>query len=238
MDTGAGPASAPPPPGVRTTRRRGRTSAAQRTTLATLGASWLVDTTDIASAEARRATFGRTAPLLIDIGVGDGRASVNWAEQHRDADLVAIELHRPGIVKLLRALEDEDRSNVRVLETDAVAVLDELAPGSVDSIRVLFPDPWPKRRHLHRRLVDRRFVATVADLLQPHGELHLATDWDDYAAHIISMVATDRRLVPEQPSTRPSRPVTAYEQRGLDAGRHITDLCYRRVANGDQPSVG
>jgi len=238
MTDGTGAIPAPPPGGVRTTRRRGRTSAAQQTTLAELGSSWLVAPADVTTAAARTATFGRAAPLLIDIGVGDGRASVAWAAERPDADLMAIELHRPGIVKLLRALDADQRTNARVLEADAVAVLDDLEPTSVDGIRVLFPDPWPKRRHVARRMVDRAFVTRVADLLRPGGELLLATDWDDYAEHMVSMVATDRRFEPDHPAARPDRPVTAYEQRGLDAGRAIRDLRYRRTGGGATSSSG
>ena len=171
--------------------------------------------------------FGPGGPLLVDIGVGSGEATRSWAASRPDARVLALELHRPGIAKLLAALEAEDRTNVRVVEADALLVLDELDPGSVAEVRVLFPDPWPKRRHVQRRMVDRAFLGAVARVLAPGGALHLATDWDDYADHMRSMVATDRRFVLVESVGRPDRPVTAYEQRGIDAGRSITDLWYR-----------
>ncbi len=143
--------------------------------------------------------------------------------------MLAIELHRPGLAALLQALEAEGPPNVRVAEADALAVLDALEPGSVQHIRVLFPDPWPKRRHVARRIVDRTFVGCCAALLEVGGELHLATDWADYADHMRSMVATESRLAPVADAGRPDRPITAYERRGLAAGRSITDLVYRRI---------
>jgi tRNA (guanine-N7-)-methyltransferase len=142
--------------------------------------------------------------------------------------VLALELHRPGIAALLGALEAEGPPNVRVAEADALAVLGALTPRSVTAVRLLFPDPWPKRRHVKRRMVDRAFVGQVAELLAPGGELHLATDWDDYAEHVRTTVAGEPRLVAESEGERPPRPVTAYEARGQRAGRTITDLRYRR----------
>lgn len=228
MDPDPTRTDAPRPAGVRTTKRRGRTSPGQTADLEALGPRFQVRADAIASSEARQGTFGRRAPLLVDIGVGDGRATVHAALAAPDTDVLAIELHRPGIVKLLRALDAEDLSNVRLIDGDAELVLAAIDDGSVAAIRVLFPDPWPKRRHVTRRLVDRPFVQRAGDLLVSGGELHVATDAADYADHIRSMVATDPRFALQLPPHRPPRPVTAYEQRGIDAGRAITDLVYRR----------
>ena len=170
--------------------------------------------------------------------MGDGDATRDWAQADPDADVLAIELHRPGVARLLGTLDAEGPPNVRVAMADACTVLAAVEPGSIRHLRVLFPDPWPKRRHVHRRLVDRRFVTTAAELLRPGGELLLATDWEDYAEHMVSMVATDRRLEPDHPLQRPGRPVTAYEQRGLDAGRPIRDLRYRRTGGDGATSSG
>lgn len=213
---------------MRTTRRRGRTSAAKVTALAELGPNWAIPTGPW-TPEVLAAAFGRTAPVLIDIGVGSGEATRAWAEARPDASVVALELHRPGLAKLLTDLDANGPTNVRVAEVDAVSVLGELQPASVDAIRLLFPDPWPKRRHVARRMVDRAFVATVADALAPGGVLLLATDWVDYAEHMVTMVATDTRLVAVPVVERPDRPETAYEARGRRAGRTITDLCFQRV---------
>lgn len=222
------PAS-PPPGGVRTTRRRGRTSPAKVAALRDLAPRWAISAAGPWDREALAATFGGDGPLLVDIGVGDGAATRAWAAAVPEARVLAIELHRPGLAALLQALEAEGPPNVRVAEADALAVLDALEPGSVHAIRLLFPDPWPKRRHVARRIVDRAFVTRCAALLEDGGELQLATDWEDYADHMRSMVATEARLVEVADAGRPDRPVTAYERRGLAAGRSITDLVHRRI---------
>ena len=241
---------------VRTTKRRGRMSDAKRDALATLTPRWgltvpLRDST-------LTAAFGRSAPRLLDVGVGTGEATRAWAAQHPDHDVVAVELHRPGLARLLQALDREGPANVRVLDADVTTLVVDLAdPGREDgavvhAVRVLFPDPWPKRRHRNRRLVDRSFVSTVADLLPPGGWLHLATDWDDYALQMRLALLHEPRLAidldggltaadlghpddvdlddpPTWASARPDRPVTTYEGRGVEAGRHITDLVAHRV---------
>jgi tRNA (guanine-N7-)-methyltransferase len=214
-----------PPQGVRTTRRRGRSSAAKAAVLRDLGPAWTVPVDDPTGAwTAEQVPAG---PLLVDIGVGSGEATRAWAASRPEARVLAIELHRPGLAKLLAALDAEGPGNVRVVEADALALLAQLGDASVAAIRLLFPDPWPKRRHVERRMVDRAFVGLAARVLEPDGTLHLATDWADYADHMRSMVATDPRFVLQRDAGRPDRPVTAYEQRGLDRGRSITDLVYR-----------
>ncbi|QXC59568.1 hypothetical protein KSP35_14370 [Aquihabitans sp. G128] len=252
--------------GARTTQRRGRMSEAKRESLARLAPRWLVDPVEISRPGHLDAAFGRAAPRLLDIGGGTGEATRAWAAENPDHDVVALELHRPGIVRLLRVLDAEGPANVRVAEADATVVLDALEPGAFASIRALFPDPWPKRRHVGRRLVDPGFVATVVGLLPVGGTLHLATDWADYADQMRTSLATDLRLdvevvlgapagevtrvpvaevgslvpapaavpgeAPGPPpwrSPRPPRPVTAYEQRGIDAGREIVDLVAHRA---------
>ncbi len=257
---------------MRTTKRRGRMSDAKRDALATLAPTWSV--TSPLRAAALDAAFGRAAPRLLDIGVGTGEATLHWAAHHPDHDVIAVELHRPGLARLLQRLATDGPANVRVLEADVTTVIADLAEladqtGSaasgtgarpavpvVHAVRVLFPDPWPKRRHRHRRLVDRSFVSAVADLLPAGGWLHLATDWDDYALQMRLALLHEPRLVidldaeasgagrtvpepgrpedvdPDDPPTwasaRPERPVTTYEGRGVDAGRRITDLVAHR----------
>ena len=249
--------------GARTTQRRGRMTEARRAALDRLGPRYglpIGARLDAASLDAR---FGRRAPRLLDIGVGNGTATLAWAEAHPDRDVVAVELHRPGIAFLLRAIEEAGLTNVAVLEADVTTLLPPHAsgaggrawePGAVDEVRILFPDPWPKARHRRRRLVDEAFVAAVCDRLPLGGRLHLATDWLDYADQVRAALATEPRLAPrvdhddgpvpgdapvrrvaaEPPrrwrSERPDRPVTAYERRGLDAGRPITDLLATRTA--------
>ena len=167
--------------------------------------------------------FGDRAPTLLDVGVGSGAATVAWARDHPDRHVLAVELHRPSIVAALRAVDAADLATVRVADADARAVLDVAAPGDLAHLRLLFPDPWPKRRHHHRRLVDAAFVARAAEVLAPGATFHLATDWPDYAASVRALLEADDRLVLVD-GPPPSRPVTAYERAGVAAGRTVTDL--------------
>lgn len=216
-------------------------SPAKRLDLARLGTRWgLRDAIAPGApleAHALDRAFGRRAPRLLDIGVGNGSATVAWARYHPEADVLAIELHQPGLVQLLRDLDAGAAPNVRVLEVDVTEIITTLEPHVIDHVRVLFPDPWPKRRHHYRRLIDPWFVGRVADLLPAGGTLHVATDHEDYAEHTRAVLAAEVRFEPrpESPelntdwrSTRPERPVTAYEQRGLTSGRRITDLVVHR----------
>lgn len=189
-------------------------------------------------------TFGRPAVRLLDIGVGTGEATVAWARHRPEADVMAVEVHEPGLLRLLRTVEHLELTNVRAVEGDATELTAVAGPATFDEIRILFPDPWPKRRHVHRRLVDPPFVRMVADALAPGGTVVLATDWEDYAEQMRQSLSTDRRLTievdrrhavptgaaPRGASTWPHRPVTAYERRGGAAGRTITDLVGRRTS--------
>ena len=172
--------------------------------------------------------FGREAPLVLEIGSGMGEATAAMAAADPDRDLLAVEVHTPGLGTLLRRIEDAGLTNVRVLEGDAREVLAQLlAPGSLDEVRVFFPDPWPKARHLKRRLVTAEFAALVASRLRPGGRLHVATDWASYAAQVEQVLAgsAEYEVVARD---REARPVTRFEQRGLDAGRQPYDVVARR----------
>ena len=237
--------------GARTTHRRGRMSTAKRAVLEELGPRWSISPADVVLPDRVASSYGRVAPLLVDIGGGMGEATRAWATQHPDHDVVAVELHRPGLARVLKELDLEGPTNVRVVEADATALMAQWPEAWLAGIRVLFPDPWPKRRHVDRRLVDTRFIHRAADLLAPGGVLHLATDWPEYADQMRACLATEPRLVGvvdvvDQPkpldettaevpagepwrSHRPDRPVTAYEARGSGAGRPIADLLARRV---------
>ena len=217
-----------PRPNVRTTKHRGRMTAARRLAWTNLLDRWsLAPDTTGTSAEIGRA-FGRSGPVLIDLGFGNGQATKRWALDQPDSLVIGVELHRPGIAQLLVDLETAGPANVRVVYEDALDVLVRLDVETITALRVLFPDPWPKRRHHERRIVSSWFVDRCATVLVPGGQLHLATDSTDYGEHMRSMLAADARFVLETDDVRPPRPVTAYEQRGIDAGRTITDLVYRR----------
>lgn len=241
----------PPVAGARTTRRRGRMTAAKKTVLASLGPRWTVGGNGWDGPELDR-HFGRRASRLLDIGPGDGVAARAWAAEHPDWDVIAVEVHRPGLARLVSDLDASGPANVGVAEVDVTQLVDGLLGlGSVHAVRILFPDPWPKRRHHQRRLVDAAFLGRVADLLPPGGWVHVATDWADYADQVRAAVATEPRLQPSElaggvadpvtgdvalafaaeawRSTRPERPPTPYERRGLAAGRCVTDLIARRT---------
>jgi len=174
------------------------------------------------------AVYGRTAPLVLEIGSGTGEAALAMAAADPSRDLLAVEVHTPGVATLLRRVEEEGLTNVRVAEADGLQVLtDALGPGSLDEVRVFFPDPWPKKKHVKRRLVTPSFAALVADRLRPGGRLHVATDWASYAEQVLDVVAAspDLELVSQD---RGGRPSTRFERRGVAAGRTITDVVAQR----------
>ncbi|HLR95033.1 MAG TPA: tRNA (guanosine(46)-N7)-methyltransferase TrmB [Jiangellaceae bacterium] len=177
--------------------------------------------------------FGRRAPLVVEIGFGTGTATAHMAAAEPQRDLIAVDVHRPGIGNLLRHIDDRALHNVRVADGDGFMLLrDMLAPHSVEQVRLYFPDPWPKRAHHKRRLVNASFAQIVASRLAPGGLLHIATDWADYAEHVLTVLRAEPALQLEHDgaSPRPSwRPVTKFEQRGLDAGHTITDILARKL---------
>ena len=170
-----------------------------------------------------RTAFGRSAPLVLEIGSGMGEATAALAAADPARDVLAVEVHTPGVAALLRQVEDRRLSNVRVAEADGLHVLRGLGTRSLDEVRVFFPDPWPKARHVKRRLVDAAFAALVTDRLRPGGRLHVATDWAAYAEQVLRVVdaAPGLELAGRE---RGRRPVTRFEQRGLDAGRESYDV--------------
>lgn len=172
--------------------------------------------------------FGRHAPLVVEVGSGMGEATAAMAAADPGRDVLAVEVHTPGLGNLLRLVEAAGLTNVRVVEADAREVLRDLvAPGSLDEVRVYFPDPWPKSRHAKRRLVGEEFADLVATRLRPGGRLHVATDWPAYADGAAAVLGAHAAydLVSRG---RGTRPVTRFEQRGTDAGRAAADLVARR----------
>jgi tRNA (guanine-N7-)-methyltransferase len=169
------------------------------------------------------ALFGRAAPLVLEIGFGMGDATIEMAAAQPELDVLAVDVHTPGIGGLLREVEAAGLANVRVADGDANLLLRAMLPAcSLQEVRIFFPDPWPKRRHWKRRLLDEAFLSLLADRLVPGGRVHLATDWPHYAEQV-------RRLVAEHASydlvdAVPWRPRTRYEQQGLDAGRPALDV--------------
>ena len=191
------------------------------------------------------AAFGRAAPLIVEIGSGTGESLVAMAAARPSANVLAFEVYLPGIARTVSRLHGEQVGNVRLVQADAVAGLTHLlGPGSIGELWTFFPDPWPKARHHKRRLVDTAFADLVASRLRPGGSWRLATDWADYADQIRAVLdphpdfenaAFENAALEDTVGTSDGwaerladRPLTRFEQRGLDAGRTVRDLHYRR----------
>ncbi len=181
------------------------------------------------------ALFGRAAPRVMEIGFGNGEA-LAWASEHDPMrDFIGVEVHGPGVGRLMNALAARDARNVRVYRHDAVEVLEsDVPPGALSEVRIWFPDPWHKKRHHKRRLIQPEFVALLASRMASDGLLHLATDWQEYAEHMLAVMeaAPDWRNVtgPGAYAEKPAwRIETHFERRGLNLGHDVWDLLYRRV---------
>ncbi|HEX5047100.1 MAG TPA: tRNA (guanosine(46)-N7)-methyltransferase TrmB [Gammaproteobacteria bacterium] len=218
-------------------RRPGRITDAQRRALDVLGPRFGVpDATEHLDLVT---VFGRDAPRVLDIGFGDGEALVTCAANNAGTDYFGVEVHEPGIGHLLLLLEKAQLTNVRVIGRDAADVLPQRLPdGTFDAVNLFFPDPWPKKRHHKRRLVQPAFVAEVARVLRTGGLLHVATDWANYADHTRDVLARDARFLPVDAgdlcqNPLAFRPPTKFERRGRRLGHDVVDLFYRKL---DAPS--
>ena len=205
--------------------RAGRMTPAQRQALERLWPRYGIDLPD-GALELDHA-FGRRAPRTLEIGFGMGDALLELAQGHPERDFIGVEVYPPGIGRFLLRVEQAGLGNVRVVCADAVEVLGRhLPPGSLDELLVLFPDPWPKKRHHKRRLVNAAFLALAARALAPGGRLHIATDWADYAQAIAELLAGNADFTAEADTA--ARPPTKYERRGERLGHAIVDFCLRR----------
>ena len=204
--------------------RQGRTTPAQARALDALYPKYGLPFTG----EPLQSPFGRKAPLVLEIGSGMGETTAAIAKARPDADFVAVEVHAPGVGSLLNRIEKEALANLRVIRHDAVEVLARMIPdASLAAIHVFFPDPWPKKRHHKRRLVQPEFAALAARKLAPGGILHAATDWPDYAMHMEAVLSGEPLLEKAQGGFTP-RPPTKFEARGRRLGHPIRDLYFRR----------
>jgi tRNA (guanine-N7-)-methyltransferase len=174
-----------------------------------------------------RAVFGRSAPLVLEIGSGMGETTARIAAEQPGTDFIAVEVHGPGVGSLLQRIHNEELENLRVIRHDAVEVLEHMiADGALAGLHLFFPDPWPKKRHHKRRLVQPAFAALAARKLAPGGYLHAATDWEDYAAQIAGVLAAEPRF--ERVAAPAERPATKFELRGLKLGHSVRDLFFRK----------
>jgi tRNA (guanine-N7-)-methyltransferase len=210
--------------------RQGRTSPAQTRAVETLlprfGVAYQPEAIDLA------ALFGRDAPKVLEIGFGMGETTARIAQALPDIDFLGVEVHTPGVGALLRQIEGKRLANVRVVQHDAVEVVrNMIASGSLAGIHVFFPDPWPKKRHHKRRLIQPPFAGLLASRLRPDGYLHLATDWEEYALQMQEVLSAEPLLANTATgfASRPDyRPLTKFEQRGLKLGHGVWDLVFRR----------
>ena len=210
--------------------RQGRLTDAQRRAHAELlprfGIAFSREPPDLA------AVFGRSAPRILEIGFGMGESTAEIAARHPGSDFLGIEVHTPGVGSLLRRVAERDLTNVRVIQHDAVEVLEHMiAGGSLDGVHIFFPDPWPKKRHHKRRLIQPAFVALLASRMKPGAYLHVATDWEDYARQILEVLSAEPLLenTADGFAPRPEhRPLTRFENRGLTLGHRVWDVVFRR----------
>ena len=182
-------------------------------------------------------TFGRQAPVILEIGFGDGRALLANAKLHPHINFIGIEVYKAGVAKLLLGLQAEKLNNVRIYCADALEVLTNcIADQSLEQVQLFFPDPWPKLRHRKRRIMQHAFVHLIAAKLQHNGTFHMATDWEDYAAQMLNLMEAEDNWLnlagAGQFITRPeTRPLTKYEQRGHRLGYKTWDLVFRKSHN-------
>jgi tRNA (guanine-N7-)-methyltransferase len=177
--------------------------------------------------------YGRAAPKVLEIGCGMGETTAAIAAAHPGIDYLGVEVHGPGVGSLLNRIHSLGLRNVRVVQHDAVEVLEHMiAPASLDGVLIYFPDPWPKKRHHKRRLIQPAFVRLVASRMKPGATLHVATDWEDYAAQILAMLGEEPELentahgYAPRPATRPE---TKFERRGVKLGHRVWDVIFTKL---------
>ncbi len=179
------------------------------------------------------AAFGRGAPKILEIGFGMGDSTASIAANQPENDYLGVEVHTPGVGALLKRIGAAGLTNLRIVQHDAVEVLENMIPpASLDGVHIYFPDPWHKKRHHKRRLIQPIFVALLASRIKPGGYLHLATDWQDYAEQMLGVLQGEPSLVNTVADYAPRpvyRPLTKFEQRGLRLGHGVWDLVFRRV---------
>ena len=180
------------------------------------------------------AAFGRSGPKILEIGSGMGEATAEIARAHTDRDYLAVEMHMPGVGSLLRRIQASGLTNVRIIRHDAVEVVRDMIPdSSLAAVHLFFPDPWPKKRHRKRRLLQPDFVRELSRRLVPGGYLHVATDWQDYAEQMLAVLTGEALLENTAAGFVPrpeSRPPTKFEQRGIRLGHRVWDVVFRRQA--------
>ncbi|MES2609989.1 MAG: tRNA (guanosine(46)-N7)-methyltransferase TrmB [Pseudomonadota bacterium] len=241
----AAPAATAPPPGSTApagvaypktiksfVRRAGRTTTGQAKAFEDLGPRFVLPYT--AAPLDAAAAFGRTAPLILEIGFGMGEATAHIARVRPDDNFLCCEVHEPGVGALLKRIGEQEIGNIRILQHDAVEVIDHmLAPASLDGVHIFFPDPWHKTKHNKRRLIQSPLVAKLTARLKPGGYLHCATDWEPYAQQMLEVLGAEPLLANTASGFAPQpdyRPLTKFENRGLRLGHGVWDIVFVRRA--------
>ncbi len=208
--------------------RAGRMGTGQMRALETLGPRFVLPYS--AQPLDATATFGREAPLVLEIGFGMGQATAEIARGLPGTDFLGVEVHTPGVGALLKLIDEQQLSNLRIVQHDAVEVLEHMiAPDSLAGVHVFFPDPWHKKKHNKRRLIQGPFVAKLVSRIAPGGYLHCATDWQPYAEQMLEVLSAEPGLrnTAEGYAPKPDyRPLTKFENRGLKLGHGVWDLVF------------
>jgi tRNA (guanine-N7-)-methyltransferase len=221
-----------PPPHRRSIRsfvvRAGRMGTGQMRALETLGPRFVLPYS--AAPLDVEAAFGRQAPLVLEIGFGMGDATAQIARARPETDFLGVEVHTPGVGALLKRIDEQQLTNLRIVQHDAVEVLDHMiAPDSLAGVHIFFPDPWHKKKHNKRRPVQPPFVAKLVTRLAPGGYLHCATDWQPYAEQMLEVLSAEPGLRNSAQGYAPKpdyRPLTKFENRGLKLGHGVWDLVF------------
>jgi len=216
-------------------RRTGRTTLGQAKAFADVGPQFLLPYA--ATPLDFEAVFQRSAPTILEIGFGMGEATAQIADLLPQNNFLCCEVHTPGVGALLKRITEHGLTNIRILQHDAVEVLDHmLAPGSLDGVHIFFPDPWHKKKHNKRRLIQAPLVARLATRLKPGGYLHCATDWQPYAVQILAVLTAEPLLANTADAAggayapKPAyRPLTKFENRGIKLGHGVWDVVFTRV---------
>lgn len=225
-----------PPRTIRSfVRRTGRTTAGQAKAFTDAGPKFLLPYA--AAPVDLEAVFGRAAPTILEIGFGMGEATAHIAALMPEKNFLCCEVHTPGVGALLKRIGEQDLENIRILQHDAVEVLDHmLPPGSLDGVHIFFPDPWHKKKHNKRRLIQPPLIAKLAARLKPGGYLHCATDWQPYAEQILEVLSAEPLLKNTADDSqggyapKPAyRPLTKFENRGIKLGHGVWDVVFTRL---------
>jgi tRNA (guanine-N7-)-methyltransferase len=211
-------------------RRQGRATVSQKNALETLWEKYCLDP---AQRYDFKEVFQRQAPLVVEIGFGNGDSLAAMAEANPHLDYLGIEVHKPGLGHLILLLEQKNLSNVRIYHHDAIEILEQqIADHSLAGVQLFFPDPWQKRCHHKRRIVRPSFVELLTQKLMPGGYFHAATDWEHYAKEMLAIISANEKLLNSSKNQtyceRPDyRPLTKFEQRGIRLGHGVWDLIFK-----------